>query len=275
MMLKRLAICLLLGAIPDTSTAAGSDLTALRSRGELLGWEAVGRVSLGNGFCTGVLITRDLVLTAAHCVFDRQTGARIATQNIRFQAGYVAGHSLADRRIDRVVVDPAYRPRETGNIGTDMVPNDVALLRLESFISSSEADPFAVYADPEPGEKVTVLSYGRGRSEHPSWQRSCSVLWRQGGLMSFDCDVTFGSSGAPVLVRYGNRVRILSLISATAWTKDGEKVALGMELPAKVAELKRLMRNGALPNVQSGAGAKRIKVGSRTTSGGAKFVTVD
>ncbi|MEP2531954.1 trypsin-like peptidase domain-containing protein [Shimia sp.] len=258
-----------------TSANAGSDLTALRSRSDLLGWEAVGRVALGNGYCTGVLIADNLVLTAAHCVFDRSTGRRISTEDIRFQAGYVAGNSLADRKIDRVVVDPAYKPGTSGKIGGAMVPNDVAILRLTHHISLSEANPFAIYADPRPGDKVSVLSYGQGRSEHLSWQRSCSVLDERYGVMSFDCDVTFGSSGAPVFARFGNRVRILSLISAIGRDSEGDKVAFGMELPAKVAELKRLMRNGALPTVRSGTGARRISVGTRKTSSGAKFIRVD
>ena len=35
------------------------------------GWEAVGRLDLaGRGFCTGALISPDLVLTAAHCLLQ-------------------------------------------------------------------------------------------------------------------------------------------------------------------------------------------------------------
>ena len=40
---------------------------------------AVVRLDLGQGgFCTGALISADVVLTAAHCVFDRATARRIS-----------------------------------------------------------------------------------------------------------------------------------------------------------------------------------------------------
>ena len=93
--------------------------------------------------------------------------------------------------------------------------------------------------------------------------------------MSFDCDVTYGSSGAPVFVRYGNRVRILSLISGIGQDQDGNHEAYGMELPQKVAAMKQRMMNGDLPSVRVGTGAKRVTVGTRSRSSGAKFVRAD
>ncbi|NOX74649.1 MAG: trypsin-like serine protease, partial [Alphaproteobacteria bacterium] len=59
-------------------------------------WEAVGRVNLvGTGFCTGALIAPNLVLTAAHCMYDKRTGERVKTENVEFLAGWRDGRAAA------------------------------------------------------------------------------------------------------------------------------------------------------------------------------------
>ena len=271
----RIGLALLFATLTGVGPAqAGSALQVMDSRGDMLGWEAVGRVDLnGKGYCTGVLIAPDQVLTAAHCLFD-DAGRPLETTRARFRAGYLNGEALVDRKVSKYLVAEGYEfngPKLT----LEEAAKDVALLKLEYPIYSSEADPFLVHDGNTPVEHVQVMSYGRGRDEAMSWQRRCGRLHATEELMFFDCDITFGSSGAPVFVRYGNRVRILSLVSGFGTANNGQDYVIGMQLPKMIARLRARMRNSDAPVAKVGSGARRITTGGENRTSGAKFLKVN
>ena len=239
--LRGAVLSLFLAALP--APALASDFTRLTDRDDLFGWEAVGRVDLGGqGFCTGVLISTNLVLTAAHCVYDRD-GKLVDAQSIEFRAGLRDGVSIAERRASRVVAAKGYDPR--GGMSASNVRNDAALVELETPILATTAAPFVIHERGRAGDRVSVVSYGRGRDAALSWQRDCGVLWQSQGIFAFDCSITFGTSGAPVFYRDGRRARILSLVSGGRVENGEFTTAWGMELPQLVDQLKRDLR--ALP----------------------------
>lgn len=237
------ALVLLLGlALATPPGAADSRLVALATGDDGGAWEAVGRLDIGTrAFCTGTLIAPDLVLTAAHCLHDRQTGARVDPAGIAFLAGWRHGRAAAERRVRRAVIHPGFRPGAAP--GETSLRHDLALLELQHPIRNARIRPFPTGREPQAGQQVGVVSYAAGRSEAPSLQELCTVRARRLGVLVMSCDVDFGASGAPVFSFEGGAPRIVSVVSAMA-EAGGEKVSLGTELQAPLDLLRAALGRG-------------------------------
>lgn len=242
--------------------AEGTALFSMETRDDGRRWEAVGRLEIaGNAFCTGALIEPTLVLTAAHCLYDAETGARVPEAEIQFLAGWRNGRAAAYRRVKRAVSHPEYRFE--GPPGAERVRNDVALIELQHPIRNTSITPFETDMSPATGDEIGVVSYAFNRSEAPALQEMCAVLGQQEGVLVLSCEVDFGSSGSPVFSFDSGRPRIVSVVSAKA-DVEGRPVSLGTALELPVALIKRELGQNAVRNA--------LPAGTRKQTG-AKFVT--
>lgn len=266
MRLLPLLTCLLLAALP----LRAEGLKRLNTGTDSKGWEAVGRLNLdGKGFCTGALIAPNLVLTAAHCLWDKKTGERLEAGRIEFLAGWRNGRAAAYRNVRRAVAHPGYVFDSSDSF--DGVQFDLALLELDTPIRLPSIKPYETGHHPRKGEAVGVVSYARDRAEAPSLQEVCHVLGHQPGVMVLSCDVDFGSSGAPVFsMAAGSAPRVVSVVAAKA-EMSGEKVALGSDMEGALDTLRAALettpamrlKGTALPQIgaRGGEGAKFLKPG--------------
>lgn len=266
-MLARLLTTFLALTMVTAAAAQDKPLRKLDNGDQARGWEAVGRLDLGDsGFCTATLIAPSVVLTAAHCLYDKDTGKQVDTAVMEFRAGWRNGRAVAYRNVKHALAHPDYV--YGGEEKFQRVAYDLAVLELDQPIRLSSVEPFETDLRPMKGDEVGVVSYAQDRSEAPSLQEVCHVVERQVSVLVLSCSVDFGSSGAPIFAFRDGVARVVSVVSAKA-EFDGQKVALGTALDVPLSALLKELQSVSSPFQKPGpAGA--LAGGSASTS--AKFV---
>jgi V8-like Glu-specific endopeptidase len=248
----------------------GSPLTKLTTGEDARGWEAVGRLNIGRtGFCTAALIAPDLLLTAAHCIFDVESGRRIDPTKMEFLAGWRNNRAAAYRGIAQAIPHPDYDVRASGTAAG--ASRDIAILRLEQPIRNSSVRPFDTSGRPRKGSEVDVVSYAFDRADRPALQEDCHVLARPSDSLVLSCSVDFGSSGAPIFVVEDGVPRIVSVVSSKTEIR-GRSVSFGTALVKPLQELRALLESAGPSAQSSGMAVRRIEPGNQSEGSGAKFL---
>lgn len=225
-------IVFLVAAMLATSASGQADGRRMLSVQEQPAWNAVGRLNLGDAFCTAALVAPDLVVTAAHCLYVPLTGLERSPHRVHFVAGYRLRRHEGHRTARTLKVHPDYDYSQT--TATRAIGADLALVWLNAPLD--DIAPLSLAPGIAAGDEVAILSYGRDRPEIPSIQSPCTTTARVGPIVALNCDITFGVSGAPVFRQIDGEWRIVAVISSMG-SYRGEPHAFAVALDEALTPL--------------------------------------
>jgi protease YdgD len=196
-------------------------------------WSSVGKLfnSVG-GSCTGAVIARDKVLTAAHCLYAFRTHRFLPPDAIHVLLGYDRGDYSTHARVARYTLGPGYDP----NAERGTAASDWAVLELAEPLAAS-IRPLKLFVGAiAPKTRIMVGGFARDRAYVMTADSNCQVLGpAAGNLISHDCLIAPGDSGAPLLVKTeGGEVRILG-IAVGIWHVGKGQVGIAAPVPAELS----------------------------------------
>ena len=192
-------------------------------------WSAVVKVNRRTGgYCTGVLVAPDKVLTAAHCLWLSRTDHWLTPDALHVVVNYRRGDWTDDAPVVSYIMGPEPDlPREGENA---KLPLDWAVLTVAKPLG--EPIPLAAPGRETAGPDEAMMQAGFSQDARhvPTMNRACHVvaMVRGGKLFLHDCDAVNGDSGSPLMIASPDgSVRLVGIHSATV-NQNGTMLGLAV-----------------------------------------------
>ena len=190
-------------------------------------WSGYVRVTTNTGTsCTGALVGRSTVVTAAHCLYNRRTRAMLSAVSLHVLFGYDRGEFRLHSLVDQVVTDPAFVPGEARSAN---VVRDWAVLHITTAAPASAAI-LPVVESVAAGTPARLAGFRQSKAQILTGDVDCRIQWVRpaptGDMLGHDCASEHGVSGAPLLVRQGDHWALAGLLVGTLTSQPGMAVAV-------------------------------------------------
>ena len=220
-------------AKPDESDSRGIP-TGIDNRTPMLSqkypWSAIGRikgttVDDSGYYCTGTLISANLVLTNAHCAIDHETGK--LSKRIEFLPNVIDGHYQDIAEAEEVYYGTDFKESK------ELSPNDWAILKINqplgrkygylgwksipsnTLVRNQKAFYFVGYSSDFPNDNYQKY-FSAGPGWTASYEAGCSIVGEKDGFLLHDCATAAGSSGSPIVGVIGGDPYIVALNNGEA-----------------------------------------------------------